>query len=108
MQHADVLVSRVPLPHPFALRRVERLLAGHPGCLVAAVPDTAWTSIVGIRDRANHVRYLRLERGFSGVSCPPHAVVAVPAVASVVHAWAAFGAVSGVLRRVIAAATVRL
>ncbi|GAA3774157.1 hypothetical protein GCM10023083_08920 [Streptomyces phyllanthi] len=94
MEHADVLVSRVPLPPVSAHRRVRELLAGHPGCLAAAVPDTAMICVIGIRDRTGAVSFVRPERCGPGALVPPHAVV------SVVHTWAVSGRSARALRSV--------
>ncbi|MEV0639467.1 hypothetical protein AB0I77_31950 [Streptomyces sp. NPDC050619] len=94
MEHADVLVSRLPLPPESAHRRVHELLAGHPGCLAAAVPDTATTCVVGVRDRTGAVSFVRPDRGGSGAALSPHAV------GSVVHAWAVSGGSPRALRSV--------
>ncbi|MFD4561036.1 hypothetical protein ACFWP5_43115 [Streptomyces sp. NPDC058469] len=96
MEHADVLVSRVPLPLASAHRRVRGLLAGHPGCLAAAVLDTTTRCVVGVRDRTGAVSFVRPERGGSDVPLPPHVVV------SVVHAWAVSGGSPRALRSVVA------
>ena len=96
MEHADVLVSRVQLPLASAHRRVCELLAGHPGCLAAAVPDTAAMCVVGVRDRTGAVSFVRPERGGSAAPLPPHVVV------SVVHAWAVSGKSPRALRSVVA------
>lgn len=93
MEHADVLVSRVPLAS--AHRRVRGLLAGHPGCLVAAVLDTATMCVVGVRDRTGAVSFVRPERGGSAAPLSPHVVV------SVVHAWAVSGGSPRALRSVV-------
>lgn len=85
MEHADALVSRVPLPPESAHRRVYDLLADHPGCLAAAVPGTATMCLVGVRDRRGAVAFVRPEQDGFDVPLPPHAVV------SVVHAWAVTG-----------------
>lgn len=85
MEHADVLVSRVPLPAVSAHRRVGMLLASHPGCLAAAVPDTAMVCVVGVRDRSGTVSFVRPRWCGYGAQVPPHAV------ASGVHAWAVSG-----------------
>ncbi|MFF6990985.1 hypothetical protein [Streptomyces sp. NPDC010273] len=82
MAHADVLVSRMPLPPASARRRVCELLAGHPGCLAAAVLDTFMRCVVGVRDRTGAVSFARLERGRARDPIPPHVV------GSLVHAWA--------------------
>ncbi|MFI6543107.1 hypothetical protein ACIBO9_07650 [Streptomyces prunicolor] len=98
VEHADVLVSRVPLPLASAQRRVRGLLLGHPGCRAAAVPDTASTCVVGVRERTGAVSFVpfaRLERGGSDDPLPAHVVV------SVVHAWAVNGGSPGALRSVV-------
>ncbi|MFG2777770.1 hypothetical protein ACGFY7_07885 [Streptomyces prunicolor] len=97
MEQADVLVSRVPLPLPFASahRRVRGLLAGHPGCLAAAALDTATTCVVGVRDRTGAVSVVRLERSGSAAPLPAHVV------GSVVHAWAVSGGSPRALRSVV-------
>lgn len=107
MEHADVLVSRVPLPLVSAHRRVRGLLAGHPGCRAAAVPDTASTCVVGVRERTGAVSvvsvvsFVRLarrrgrERGGCDDPLPAHVVV------SVVHAWAVSGGSPRALRSVV-------
>lgn len=95
MNHADVLVSRVPLPPGSARRRAHELLAGHPGCLAAAVPGTDTTCVVGVRGRAGAVSCVRLDRGGPGPRrIPPHVV------ASVVHAWVVSGGPLRTLRSV--------
>ena len=105
MEHADVLVSRVRLPLVSAHRRVRGLLAGHPGCRAAAVPDTASTCVVGVRERTGAasvvsvVSFVRLARGLERGGCdeplPAHVVV------SVVHAWAVSGGSPRALRSVV-------
>ncbi|OON74945.1 hypothetical protein [Streptomyces tsukubensis] len=91
---ADVLVVGVPLPPESAHRRVRELLAGHPGCLAAAVPGGAMTWVVGVRDRRGAVSFVRPERGGSDVPIPPWAAV------SVVHAWVVSGRSPRTLRSV--------
>ncbi|MFF7639264.1 hypothetical protein [Streptomyces canus] len=93
LAHADVLVSRGPLPRRAAHRRVLELLAARPGCLAAAVPDTAASCVVGVRDGAGAVAFVRPSRGRSDAPLPPHTVV------SVVHAWTVAGRSPGALRR---------
>nr|WSY53156.1 hypothetical protein OG999_25535 [Streptomyces sp. NBC_00886] len=95
LEHADVLVSRVPLPPRSACRRVHRLLADHPGCLAAAVPDTAAGCVVGIRDRTGAVSFVRPERGGADAPTSPHVIV------SVVHAWVVSGGSARALRCVV-------
>ncbi|MGW0835825.1 hypothetical protein [Streptomyces prunicolor] len=98
MEHADVLVSRLPLPLASAQRRVCGLLLGHPGCRAAAVPDTASTCVVGVRERTGAVSFVsfpRLERGGSDDPLPAHVVV------SVVHAWAVNGGSPRALRSLV-------
>jgi len=98
MEQADVLVSRVPMPLASAQRRVRGLLLGHPGCRAAAVPDTASTCVVGIRERTGAVSFVsfaRLERGGSDDPLPAHVVV------SVVHAWTVNGGSPGALRSLV-------
>lgn len=90
VMHADVLVSREPLPTGAARRRVRALLDGRPGCLAAAVPDTATTCVVGVRERTGAVSFVRPTRGRADAP-PPHAVV------SVVHAWTVSGRSPGAL-----------
>ncbi|WP_427920715.1 hypothetical protein [Streptomyces sp. cg40] len=58
-EHADVLVSRLPLPPLPARHRVRALLADHPGCLAAAVTDTATRCVVGVRERTGAVWFVR-------------------------------------------------
>jgi hypothetical protein len=94
MEHADVIVSRVPLPPRAAHERVRELLTDHHGCLAAAVPDTATMCGVGVRDRAGAVSFVRLDRGGSDAPIPPHVVVAV------VHAWVVSGGSPRALRSV--------
>lgn len=94
MNHADVLVTRVLSPPGSACRRVHELLAGHPGCLAAAVPGTDTTCVVGVRGRTGAVSSVRLNRGGSGTRIPPHTV------ASVVHAWVVSGRPLRALRSV--------
>ncbi|MDO0926654.1 hypothetical protein QQY24_14980 [Streptomyces sp. TG1A-8] len=93
-EHADVLVSRVPLPPAAARRRVRDLLARHPGCLAAAVPGPARGCVVGVRDAAGGVRCAWLERSGARAPAPPRVVVAV------VHAWVAAGGAPTALRSV--------
>ncbi|MEU7659748.1 hypothetical protein AB0B60_14875 [Streptomyces lincolnensis] len=85
MEYADVLVSHVPLPPESAHRRVRELLSGRPGCLAAAVRDTATTIVVGVRGRTGGVSFVRPGRCGSAAPPPLHAV------ASVVHAWVVSG-----------------
>ncbi|MFG2458097.1 hypothetical protein ACGFWE_13645 [Streptomyces sp. NPDC048523] len=92
--HADVLVSRAPLPPDAARRRVLDLLTAHPGCLAAAVPDTSTACVVGVRDASGAVSFVRPSRGGrSDAPLPPHTV------ASVVHAWTVAGRPPEALRR---------
>ncbi|SEF54373.1 hypothetical protein SAMN05216223_101287 [Actinacidiphila yanglinensis] len=49
-QHADVLRQGRPQPGGGALRTVDELLAGFPGCLVAAVATRAGGCVLGARD----------------------------------------------------------
>ncbi|MFI0511808.1 hypothetical protein ACH3Y9_24955 [Streptomyces sp. WSLK1-5] len=95
LAQADVLVSRVPLPPGAARRRVLELLAAHPGCLAAAVPDTATTCAVAVRHgAAGPVSFVRPSRGRPpGAPLPPRTIV------SVVHAWTVAGRSPGALRR---------
>ena len=95
MEHADVLVSRVPLPPVSAHRRVRELLAGHPGCLAAAVPDTALVCVVGVRDRRDAVSFVWPDRCGSDAPVPPQTVV------SVVHAWVVSGGSPRALRSIL-------
>ncbi|WP_454344066.1 hypothetical protein [Streptomyces canus] len=94
LAQADVLVSRAPLAPGAARRRVLELLAAQPGCLAAAVPDTATTCAVAVRHGgAGRVSFLRPSRyGPSGSPLPPRTVV------SVVHAWTVAGRSPGALR----------
>ncbi|PWG12391.1 hypothetical protein DF268_16395 [Streptomyces sp. V2] len=92
---ADVLVSGEPLRFEVALRRVDTLLARHPGCLVAAVPGPGAGYVIGVRDALGGVRFLWPERGAGGVPAAPGAV------ASVVHAWTAAGRAPDALRSVV-------
>ncbi|MEW2117378.1 hypothetical protein AB0945_19745 [Streptomyces sp. NPDC005474] len=94
MEYADVLVSRVPLRPVSAHRRVRDLLASHRGCLAAAVPDTATTCVVGVRDRTGAVSVVRPHRGGADAPIPLHTVV------SVVHAWVVSGESPRALRSV--------
>jgi len=96
VEHADVLVSRVPLRPGSAHRRVRDLLARHRGCLAAAVPDTATGCVVGVRDRTGAVSVVRLHRGGADAPIPLRTVV------SVVHAWAVSGESPRALRSVAA------
>ncbi|MYU22358.1 hypothetical protein [Streptomyces sp. SID8352] len=92
--HADVLVSRVPLPPGAARRLVRELLTGHPGCLAAAVPDTAGGCAAGVRAPGGALAApVRLER---------YGPVPPQAVASVLHAWTVSGRPPGALRSVSA------
>ncbi|MFE9092904.1 hypothetical protein [Streptomyces sp. NPDC007264] len=95
MEHADVLVSRVALPPESAHRRARELLAGHPGCLAAAVPDTAMRCVVVVRDRTGAVSFVRPDQGGADAPVPPHAVGAV------VHAWAGSGGSPRALRSLV-------
>ncbi|WP_155058332.1 hypothetical protein [Streptomyces blattellae] len=94
MPHADVLVSCAPLPPEPARRRVRELLGDHPGCVAAAVADTATMCVVGVRGRTEAVAIVRPERGPSDAPVPPHVV------ASVVHAWVVCGGSPRALRSV--------
>ncbi|MGW0756920.1 hypothetical protein ACWD1Y_10590 [Streptomyces sp. NPDC002814] len=94
VEHADALVSRVPLPPERAHRRVREMLADHPGCLAAAVPDTTAMCVVGMRGRTGAVSFVRPDRGGSDTPLPPHEVV------SVVHAWVVSGGSPQALRSI--------
>ncbi|MEV0175897.1 hypothetical protein AB0I00_32885 [Streptomyces sp. NPDC050803] len=92
---ADVLVSRELLAPESAHRRVHELLAGHPGCMAAAVRDTDSTCVIGVRNRADVVWVVRSEPGDADTPASPHTV------GSVVHAWVMSGGSPRVLRSVI-------
>lgn len=99
MAYADVLVSRVPLPPGPAGRRVRELLADHPGCLAAAVPDTATRCVVGVRTGTGGVSLVRPLR-YGPPSLVPRLVprlVPPHVVASLVHAWVVAGRAPGEL-----------
>jgi len=101
VEQADVLVSRVPLPFASAHRRVRGLLAGHPGCRAAAVPDTASTCVVGVRERTGAVSvvsFAGLARGRERGGCDD--LLPAHLVASVVHAWVVSGGSPRALRSV--------
>jgi hypothetical protein len=93
-EHADVLVSRAPLPPAAARRRVRDLLGGHPGCLAAGVPGSTEGCFVAVRDATGGMWCARLDHGPTGAS------VALQVVVSVVHAWTATGGSPGELRAV--------
>ncbi|MFF2651433.1 hypothetical protein [Streptomyces sp. NPDC058045] len=92
MECADVLVSSGALAPDAARRRVRELLAGHPGCLAAAVPATAAGCAVGVRARTGALSFVRLD----GTDAP----VPPQAVASLAHAWVVAGGSLGALRSV--------
>ncbi|WP_326811007.1 hypothetical protein OIE62_23425 [Streptomyces scopuliridis] len=85
VEYADVLVSRTPLPPRAALHRANELIARHPGCLVAAVPDSGNGCVLGTR-RGGGV-LIPAWPGADGARrpAPPYAVAAV------VHAWLVAG-----------------
>ncbi|MEU6661522.1 hypothetical protein [Streptomyces sp. NPDC046821] len=93
-EHADVLVSCVPLAPESADRRVREMLADHPGCLVAAVPGADTMCVVGVRRGTGAASVVRLDRGGADIPIPPHLVV------SVAHAWVASGESPCALRSV--------
>ncbi|WP_345619413.1 hypothetical protein [Streptomyces ziwulingensis] len=113
VDHADVLVSHVPLPPGPAHRRARELLDDHPGCLAAAVPDTATRCVVGVRDATGAVSWVHSEPlraepprpqspraqepAGPGAPVPAHAVALV---GSVVHAWVVSGRPARTLRSV--------
>ncbi|MFD9880234.1 hypothetical protein ACFWZT_02065 [Streptomyces alboflavus] len=85
-EHADVLVSRTPLPMTAACRRVRELLVRYPGCLVAAVPALdAGRAAVGVQGCDGGLWQVRAKRE---KAC---AAVSMHVVASVTHAWLAAG-----------------
>ncbi|MDX3572152.1 hypothetical protein [Streptomyces sp. ID05-47C] len=91
---ADVLVSRTPSLPAGARSRVGHLLAGHPGCLAAAVAEPGGGCWVGVRRGAGGVIYARPETG----EFADHAAPLM--VASLVHAWVAAGRAPDALRSV--------
>ncbi|MGW6236297.1 hypothetical protein [Streptomyces sp. NPDC055094] len=85
VEHADVLVSRTPLPPRAARHRANELIARHPGCLVAAVPDSENGCVLGTRRGGGVVIPAWPAEDGAWCPAPPHAVAAV------VHAWLVAG-----------------
>ncbi|ARZ66538.1 hypothetical protein SMD11_0872 [Streptomyces albireticuli] len=80
---ADVLRCGRPAPGPAAaVRRARWLLARHPGCLLASVPDAAGGWVIGLRDG-------RLLAASPCPAVPPGTVGA--ALASFLHGWLTAG-----------------
>ncbi|MFD8608826.1 hypothetical protein [Streptomyces sp. NPDC059631] len=108
-EHADVLVSRVPLPAPAARARVDDLLARHPGCLVAAVPGVGTGYVLGVRGVFG-VRGGPADGPGTRHTGPapygtgrhePGPYAATDLAASVLHAWLAAGGAREALRAVV-------
>ncbi|MET9142820.1 hypothetical protein [Streptomyces sp. NPDC004042] len=98
-EHADVLVSRVPLPAPAARARVDDLLARHPGCLVAAVPGVGTGYVLGVRGVFGVRGGPADGPGTRHTGPAPYA--ATDLAASVLHAWLAAGGAREALRAVV-------
>lgn len=95
VEHADVLVSRVPTPLPVAYLRVRELLLRHPGCQVAAVPAIgAGRAAVGVRGGPDGLWFVGEGEADLRFGAP------VALIASVAHAWTAVGGHPGALRSV--------
>ncbi|MFC9649540.1 hypothetical protein [Streptomyces sp. NPDC056937] len=84
VEYADVLVSRTPLPPSAARRHANELIVRHPGCLVAAVPDSENGCVLGTR-RGGGVVIPACAGADGARPAPPYAVAAV------VHAWLVAG-----------------
>ncbi|MFD7510659.1 hypothetical protein ACFV5N_15200 [Streptomyces sp. NPDC059853] len=81
-EYADVLTTSVAVPEETAERHLARMLADHPGCLLAAVPlRGSGGCLMGTPGR---LRLTVVPEGEGGRPSHPW-----PAVASYVHAWLA-------------------
>ncbi|WP_150493671.1 hypothetical protein [Streptomyces kanamyceticus] len=91
--YADVLVTRERLRRTAARRGAARLLACHPGCLVAVVP-------VGGVDGGTGYAVAARDGTLALLSAPAPAPTTLPphAVASLAHAWLVWGGAPGALR----------
>lgn len=94
VEYADVLVARTPLPPQAARCRANELIARHPGCLVAAVPDSENGCVLGTRRGGGVVIPAWPGADGAGRPAPPCAVAAV------VHAWLVAGETLESLRSV--------
>ncbi|MFJ4695397.1 hypothetical protein [Streptomyces sp. NPDC088766] len=87
-------MSRTPSSPAGARSRVAHLLARHPGCLAAAVPEPGTGCWVGVRGGPHGVRYARPDTGdFTDRAAPLMA-------AALVHAWVAAGRAPAALRSI--------